>query len=104
MEQKTENEQQEIWITYKDDDGQLKSAPLEVFEQIAQKKGWKKSTNEQLEMGLFVSAYLEKLGVHQIAIAEAVSDDNYKKSHQLIKKNPKITKQEFLEIMQIEEK
>lgn len=28
------------WITYKDDDGRIKSAPIEEFKRIAEKKGW----------------------------------------------------------------
>lgn len=35
-----------IWVTYKDDDGSVKSAPHYVFDQIAQKKGWVKQTDE----------------------------------------------------------
>ena len=58
---------------------------------------------EQYKMGLFVMKYLEKLGVHPINVAEAVSDDNYKKSYQLIKNNPSISKKDFLMEMNIEE-
>ena len=36
-------------------------------------------------------------------VAEAVSDDKYRKSYQLIMDNPKISKKEFLEKMEIEE-
>ena len=52
-------------------------------------------------MGSVVATYLEKLNVHPITIAIAVSDENYKKSYQIIQKNPKITKEEFLEKMQL---
>lgn len=30
-----------VWVTYKDDNGQIKSAPLEIFQEIAKKRGWK---------------------------------------------------------------
>ncbi|MDD3397370.1 MAG: hypothetical protein PHR96_02380 [Clostridia bacterium] len=30
-----------IWITYIDDDGQVKSVPLKSFQRIAKKRGWK---------------------------------------------------------------
>ena len=60
---------------------------------------------EQYEKGILVINYLEKLGVNPITIAEAVSDDNYQKSYQLIKNNPTISKKEFLmEIGLVEEK
>ena len=57
--------------------------------------------SEQYQMGSVVSTYLEKLNVHPITIAIAVSDENYKKSYQIIQENPKITKEEFLEKMQL---
>lgn len=43
MEEKPTKQMEEdmIWITYKDDDGQLKSAPLEIFQEIAKSRGWK---------------------------------------------------------------
>ena len=59
--------------------------------------------SEQYEKGVFVINYLEKLGVHPIVIAEAVSDDYYKQSYELIKNNPTITKEEFLAKMGIED-
>ena len=40
-------EQQTIWITYKNDDGELKSAPLETFQKIAQKRNWKPKKQEE---------------------------------------------------------
>ena len=57
--------------------------------------------SEQYEKGVFVINYLEKLGVHPIVIAEAVSDDYYKQSYELIKNNPTITKEAFLKIMNL---
>jgi len=38
-----------------------------------------------------------------VTIAESVSDGNYKKSYEIIKENPNITKKEFLERMNLEE-
>ena len=58
---------------------------------------------EQYRMGTVISDYLKKLDVHPINIAEAVSDENYRKSYQLIQENPEITKREFLERMGIKE-
>ena len=52
---------------------------------------------------MYVMKYLKTLDVHPMNIAEAGSDDNYRKSYQLIKDNPKISKKEFLEKMGIEE-
>ena len=51
---------------------------------------------EQYQKGLLVSKYLERLHTHPVTIAEAVSDEYYQKSYQLITENPKITKAEFL--------
>ena len=52
---------------------------------------------------LFVMDYLEKLNVDTPTILIATSDQKLKKSFRLIKKNPKISKEEFLKIMNIEE-
>ena len=43
-----------------------------------------------------VEKYLEGLNIHPITVTEAISDENYNKSYNLIIENPKITKQEFL--------
>ena len=56
---------------------------------------------EQYQMGSVVAKYLDGLNVHPITVAEAVSNENYKKSYQIIQENPKITKAEFLENMQL---
>ena len=58
---------------------------------------------EQYKMGSLVSNYLKELGTDPVTIAEAVSDNNYKKSYQLIKNNPQITKEEFLKAMKMKE-
>ena len=59
--------------------------------------------NEQYRMGSLVANYLDNLNMHPITVAESVSDENLEKSYQLIQENPKITKREFLEKMEIEE-
>lgn len=59
--------------------------------------------SEQYQKGIYVMKYLETLDVHPMNVAEAVSDDKYRKSYQLIMDNPKISKKEFLEKMGIEE-
>lgn len=56
---------------------------------------------EQYQKGSVVSKYLEELNTHPIAIAIAVSDENYRKSYQIIQENPKITKADFLKKMGI---
>ena len=55
------------------------------------------------QMALSVENCLENLGLNQITITEASTDDNLEKSYRLIQKNPKITKEEFLAKMEIEE-
>ena len=57
----------------------------------------------QNQKALLLETFLEELGFNQITITEAVTDENYEKSYQLINDNPKITKKEFLKQMQIEE-
>ena len=52
--------------------------------------------SEQDKKGKFVGDYLDSLGVHPITVAEAVSDDYFEKSYQIIKENPGISKNEFL--------
>ena len=47
--------------------------------------------------------YLRNLGFTWITIAEAMADENKEKTIALLKENPKITKEEFLELMNIEE-
>ncbi len=58
---------------------------------------------EQYRKGSIIAKYLERLGVHPITIAVAVSNENYRKSYQLIRENPNISKVEFLEKMQLVE-
>lgn len=58
---------------------------------------------EQYKKGIFIRDYLKKLNMHPVTIAEAVADSNYKKSYQILAENPKITKAEFLEQMNLEE-
>ena len=56
---------------------------------------------EQYRKGSIIAKYLEHLDVHPITIAVAVSNENYRKSYQLIHENPNISKVEFLEKMQL---
>ena len=58
---------------------------------------------EQYQKGSLVMRYLKELDVHPINIGQAVSNENYRKSYQLIKENPNISKEEFLTAMGIEE-
>ncbi len=57
----------------------------------------------QYQKALLVMDYLQGLNTDMIAVGRAISDPNLEKSYQLIKENPKITKEEFLRIMGIEE-
>ena len=56
---------------------------------------------EQYRKGSVVANYLDNLNVHPITVAIAVSDENYRKSYQIIQENPNISKAEFLEKMQL---
>ncbi len=58
---------------------------------------------EQYQKGSLVMQYLKKLDVHPINIGQAVTNENYRKSYQLIKENPNISKEDFLTAMGIEE-
>jgi predicted transcriptional regulator len=52
---------------------------------------------------VLVMDYLRSLGATSCEILDAVCDENREKSYNLIKENPKITRMEFLEKMDIEE-
>lgn len=47
--------------------------------------------------------YLRGLGTEAVEILDAICDENLEASYKLIKENPNITKEEFLEKMQISE-
>ena len=51
----------------------------------------------------FVVDYLDQMGLNWDEIDEATFDENLEKSYQLILKEPNINKEEFLEIMEIDE-
>lgn len=55
------------------------------------------------QKGILVMDYLQSLNVSMTTVGEATQDKNLEKSFQLIKNNPKISKEEFLEKMNIEE-
>lgn len=57
----------------------------------------------QYEKGLIVMNYLQKLGLNMSTVGTAIDDNKLEKSYQLIKQNPRITKEEFLREMKIEE-
>lgn len=57
----------------------------------------------QRETDLSMDEYLDGLGIHPIAVAIAVSDKYLKKTCRLLKKNPQITKEEFLRKMKLDE-
>ncbi len=58
---------------------------------------------DEYKMGKLVMDYLEGLQTEWTAIGEAIDDRNLVKSYRLITENPKITKEEFLKEMGIEE-
>ena len=49
-----------------------------------------------MNKGVFVSDYLEDIGLHTLNICDAISDENLEKSYQLIIQKPNISKEEFL--------
>ena len=55
------------------------------------------------QKGRFVMDYLKELGVDWDIILDAICDENFEQSYKLITENPKISKREFLERMQISE-
>ena len=57
----------------------------------------------QYQMGRLVMDYLKELGMDWDTIGQAICDENLEQSYRLIKENPKISKAEFLEKMQISE-
>lgn len=57
----------------------------------------------QYQMGTLVMDYLRELGTEWVAILDAICDENLEQSFKLIQENPGITKEEFLEKMQISE-
>ena len=54
-------------------------------------------------MAISVMNYLNALNTAGVAILDAVCDENLEQSYKLIQENPKISKAEFLEKMQITE-
>ena len=60
-------------------------------------------TNQYDVIDMRYENYLRNLGFTWITIAEAMADENKEKTIALLKENPKITKEEFLELMNIEE-
>ena len=62
-----------------------------------------KKIENHYQKGILVMNYLRDLKMSSVNILDSICDENLEKSYQLIKENPKIIKQEFLEIMQIEE-
>lgn len=57
----------------------------------------------QYEKGVAIMDYLQSLGLDMITIGQAIDDKNLEKSFELIRDNPKITKDEFLAKMGIKE-
>lgn len=57
----------------------------------------------QYQMGTLVMNCLRSLGMKSEAILDAICDENLEVSYKLIQENPKISKAEFLERMQISE-
>lgn len=57
----------------------------------------------QYQRGILVMDYLQSLGMDMIKVSRAVGNGNLDKSYQLIMDNPKITKEEFIKEMNLEE-
>ena len=58
---------------------------------------------KQYQMCMLVMNYLEKLDTDWDLVGEAISDENLEASYKLIQENPNISREEFLERMQISE-
>lgn len=57
----------------------------------------------QYQKGILVMDYLQELGLNIMTIGDAVEDEHLEQSYKLIQENPKITKDEFLTQMNIQE-
>ena len=57
----------------------------------------------QYQMGRLVMDYLKDLGVDWDTILISICDENLEASYKLVQENPKISKAEFLQRMQISE-
>ena len=57
----------------------------------------------QYQKGILVMDYLQNLGIDMTTVLVAICDENLEQSYQLIRQNPQISKEEFLQMMQIEE-
>ncbi len=55
------------------------------------------------DIGIFVMDYLQSIGLNMLTIGAAVDDSKVEQSYRLIMDNPRIGKEEFLRIMDIEE-
>ncbi len=55
------------------------------------------------DIGIFVMDYLQSIGLNMLTIIDAVDDSRVEQSYRLIMDNPRISKEEFLRIMDIEE-
>jgi len=58
---------------------------------------------EHYQKGVFVMNYLQELGMNMTTVGEAISDNNLEKSYRLILENPRISKKDFLDAMELEE-
>ena len=58
---------------------------------------------DQYKMGITVMDYLQSIGLNMSTIGQAIQDGKIENSYKLIQENPKITKEEFLKKMDIEE-
>ena len=61
------------------------------------------STKNPLTTDLEIEQYLRDLGLTWVTIAEAMSDEYYEKTTRILRRNPRITKVEFLAEVGIEE-
>ena len=58
--------------------------------------------SEQYDKGKFILDFLERLGIDLVAALNAIADENLERSYQLLKANPEITREECMELLELE--
>ena len=58
--------------------------------------------SEAYRKGVFVMDYLKSIGLDMLTIGDAICDENFEKSYEIITQNPSIGKYEFIEQLGID--
>ena len=75
----------------------------DLFKKKQIQKNKVEQTMTQYQKGSLVMNYLRELGTESGEILDAICDENLEKSYQVIQENPKISKNEFLTKLDIQE-